>query len=291
MNGSLQPGQLVAFFGYASFLTTPLRTAIEYVIMSTRAYVGAGRVLRIMNVAPTVTDPEHPTAWPATFEKLEDRNTGILVQRGQLVALVTNTPDEAALIVDRLGRFVADTNGVFLNDLPIDTFALNDLRTNVVVSEIEPRLFSGELRYELMPHGIADDEQISRFCRQRVRWMCSTRSTTVSQLSSKNAVAVFPAVNASVSVSRAPSSPTRTFCCSSSPPPPLTRTRKAGSPHGCETFATVATTLVATTSPLLLEKMDLVYVVTNGRVTEHGTHDELVSRSARYRQVVLREDT
>ncbi len=52
MNGTLQPGQLVAFFGYASFLTTPLRTAIDYVIMSTRAYVGAGKVLRILSVQP-----------------------------------------------------------------------------------------------------------------------------------------------------------------------------------------------------------------------------------------------
>lgn len=56
MNGSLQAGQLVAFFGYATFLTTPLRTAIEYVIATTRAYVGAGRVLRILNVEPVVTD-------------------------------------------------------------------------------------------------------------------------------------------------------------------------------------------------------------------------------------------
>ena len=62
MNGTLQPGQLVAFFGYASFLTTPLRTAIDYVIMSTRAYVGAGRVLRILAVRPLVSDPASPLA-------------------------------------------------------------------------------------------------------------------------------------------------------------------------------------------------------------------------------------
>jgi ABC-type multidrug transport system fused ATPase/permease subunit len=51
------------------------------------------------------------------------------------------------------------------------------------------------------------------------------------------------------------------------------------------------TTLLATTSPLLLEKMDLVYLVENGRVSDQGTHDELVTRSARYRQIVLREDS
>ena len=40
----------------------------------------------------------------------------------------------------------------------------------------------------------------------------------------------------------------------------------------------------------MLEKMDVVYVVLNGRATEHGTHDELVARSSTYRQIVLRED-
>src|ERR1017187_64417 len=41
MHGTLQPGQLVAFFGYATFLTTPLRTAIDYVIATTRPYVAS----------------------------------------------------------------------------------------------------------------------------------------------------------------------------------------------------------------------------------------------------------
>ena len=50
------------------------------------------------------------------------------------------------------------------------------------------------------------------------------------------------------------------------------------------------TTLVATTSPLLLEKMDVVYVVVDGRAIEHGTHEDLVATSSTYRQIVLRED-
>jgi ABC-type multidrug transport system fused ATPase/permease subunit len=51
------------------------------------------------------------------------------------------------------------------------------------------------------------------------------------------------------------------------------------------------TTLVATTSPLLLETMDVVYVVVDGRAIEHGTHEELLTTSPTYRQIVLREDT
>ncbi len=50
------------------------------------------------------------------------------------------------------------------------------------------------------------------------------------------------------------------------------------------------TTMIATTSPLLLEKMSEVFFVVEGHVVDHGTHEELVARSAKYRQVVLRED-
>jgi ABC-type multidrug transport system fused ATPase/permease subunit len=41
---------------------------------------------------------------------------------------------------------------------------------------------------------------------------------------------------------------------------------------------------------LLLEKMDVIYVIVDGRAVEHGTHDELIATSSAYRQIVLRED-
>ena len=50
------------------------------------------------------------------------------------------------------------------------------------------------------------------------------------------------------------------------------------------------TTLVASTSPLMLEVMDAVLLVIDGRVVDSGTHRELVGRSAPYRAIVLRED-
>jgi ABC-type multidrug transport system fused ATPase/permease subunit len=37
--------------------------------------------------------------------------------------------------------------------------------------------------------------------------------------------------------------------------------------------------------------MDMVFLEIGGRVTDHGTHDELISRSSAYRQIVLREDS
>jgi len=291
MNGTLQPGQLVAFFGYSSFLTTPLRTAIDYVIMSTRAYVGAGKVLRILKIKPIVTDPESPVAWPVRLSRLEDRRSGVTVERGQLVALVTDTPDHAAVIVDRLGRFVSDTDDVLVNGVAISSYALADVREHVIVSEIEPRLFSGELRYELMPHGLVDDERILEVLRATssldvLDALEDGLSTTIEERGrgfsggQRQRLSLARAIltNADVLILVDPTSAVDTHTEGRI----AARLREVRGEH---------TTLVATSSPLLLERMDVVFVVLDGQVTEHGTHDELVARSSTYRQIVLREES
>jgi ABC-type multidrug transport system fused ATPase/permease subunit len=290
MNGSLEPGQLVAFFGYSSFLTTPLRTAIDYVIMSTRAYVGAGKVLRILKVEPLVTEPENPVAWPHQLELLEDTSSGVVLARGQLAALVTDTPDHAAVIVDRLGRFVPDTNDVLVNGLAISSYSLADVRSHIIVSEIEPRLFSGELRYELMPHGLIDDERILEVLHATssldvLDALEDGLSTTVEERGrgfsggqrQRLSLARALLTNAEVLILVEPTSAVDTHTEGRI----AARLREIRGEH---------TTLVATSSPLLLEKMDVIYVVLDGEVTDHGTHDELAARSSAYRRLVLRED-
>jgi ABC-type multidrug transport system fused ATPase/permease subunit len=290
MNGTLQPGELVAFFGYSMFLTTPLRTAIDYVINSTRAYVGASKVLRVLAIEATVKDPEHPIPWPVQLTRLEDRRSGLVLVRGQLAGLVTDTPDDATLLCDRLGRFVADSDDVFVNGVTIGAYRLDDVRSHVVVSEIEPRLFSGELRFELMPHGLVNDERIlhvlqatssldvldaledglSTIVEERGRGFSGGQRQ---RLSLARAILT----NADVLILVEPTSAVDTHTEGRI----AARLRDMREGH---------TTLVATTSPLLLEKMNEIFFVLEGKVVDHGTHDELVARSAKYRQVVLRED-
>jgi ABC-type multidrug transport system fused ATPase/permease subunit len=50
-------------------------------------------------------------------------------------------------------------------------------------------------------------------------------------------------------------------------------------------------TLVATTSPLMLEKMDHVFLLVDGVVVGQGTHQHLLATSSVYRRIVLREDS
>jgi ABC-type multidrug transport system fused ATPase/permease subunit len=290
MHGTLAPGQLVAFFGYATFLTMPLRTAIEYVIATTRAYVGAGRVLRILNIEPLVVEPLSPLLWPATIERVDDRVSGLSLRRGQLVAYVTETPAEATLLADRLGRFVPDVAGVTINSTPLALFSVADTRRNIVVSEIEPRLFSGELRYELVPHGDITDGNIMPALEatssldildaleEGLDTLVEERGRSFSggqrqRLSLARAILTDAEVLILVEPTSAVDTHTEGRIAQ--------RLRDVRGAH---------TTLVATTSPLLLEKMDVVYVVVDGRAVEHGTHEHLLAASPTYRQIVLREE-
>jgi ABC-type multidrug transport system fused ATPase/permease subunit len=289
MNGTLQAGQLVAFFGYATFLTTPLRTAIEYVISTTRAYVGAGRVLRILRIEPLIAEPSSPRPWPRVVETFEDRASGITLHRGQFCAFVTETPDEATRLSDRMGRFTPDVEEVFVNGVSLAEFSVADTRAHVLVNEVQPWLFSGELRSELVTHGTPHDALI------------------MAALDAASALDVIDALEdglATLVEERG-----RSFSGGQRQRLALARallTRaellilvEPTSAVDTHTEARIAarlrdvraglTTLVATTSPLVLEVMDLIFVVVNGRVVETGTHRELMSSPA-YRRIVLREE-
>ncbi len=291
MAGRLQPGQLVAFFGYATFLTTPLRTAIEYIINATQAFVAAGKIQRVLRVEPTVTDVAAPLAWPEPLAEIRDARTGLVLTRGEFAGLVGETTDETSALIDRLGRFVADVEGVTVNGLPLGELSLADLRRRVVVSEIEPRLFAGELRHELMPHETPDDERIVRALATASALdvldalddgLASTLDERGRGLSGgqRQRLALARAVltGAEVLLLVEPTSAVDAH----------TEGRVAGRLGEARAGAT---TLVATSSPLLLERCDVVSLLVEGRVVERGTHEALLERSPLYRRIVLREET
>jgi len=290
MNHSLQPGQLVAFFGYTTFLTTPLRTAIEYVISTTRAYVGAGKVIRILSVKPTIGDPEQALAWPSMITSLQDHVSGILLHQGDFAGLVTESPAEASYLCDRLARFIPDSDGVQVNGADIASFLVSDVRSHIVMSEVEPRLFSGELRSELIPHGDVNDDRIMKALEATssldiLEALDDGLATTVEERGrsfsggQRQRLSLTRAVltEADILLLVEPTSAVDTH----------TESRIAGRLGQARESKT---TLVASTSPVMLEKMQYVLLVIDNRVIDKGTHQELVARSQQYRQIVLRED-
>ncbi|MFD0821767.1 ABC transporter transmembrane domain-containing protein, partial [Micromonospora zhanjiangensis] len=159
LSGEITAGQLVAFYGYAAFLVGPLRTITEAIDKITKGHVAARRVIDLLALRPDIADPAEPTPAPAGPADLVDAVSGTTVPAGRFTALVAATPQDAVEIADRLGRYV--DGDVTLGGVPLRELALATVRRRILVADNDARLFSGPLRDELDPYGVADDQRIT----------------------------------------------------------------------------------------------------------------------------------
>lgn len=288
MNGNLQAGQLVAFFGYATFLTTPLRTVIEFVIAGTRAIVGARKVLAILAVPPPQNNRDVTRAWPTHAPTLSDPDTGIEIRRGVLYGLVTETTAEAAIICDRLGRFTE--SNALIGTVPLADVALEEVRTNIVVSEIEPHLFSGSLRDELDPHGVRSEAEIySALTTASAMDVLDASSDGLATIIEERGRSFSGGQRQRLTLARALLMDPE-FLLLVEPTSAVDTHTEGRIARELRDARVGGTTVIATSSPLLLEKVDEVIVVRAGRVVDHGSHEQLLLTNAWYRQLIVRGD-
>jgi ABC-type multidrug transport system fused ATPase/permease subunit len=267
----------------------PLRTAAEAVDKLTRSYVGAKRMLRVLAVERDVDEPARAAAEPPALVPLADHGSGLVVEPGRVIGLVSAQPDEAAAIADKLGRF-GDHDGVVLGDVPLAELSIDAVRRRIVVSEADPVMFSGTLRRELDPWDgtDGDDEPIH---------------TAIAVANAEDVVEALPEGLDAYVDERA-----RSFSGGQRQRLVLARALlseaevlvlvEPTSAVDAHTEARIArrlrearqgkTTVVITASPLMLDQTDRVFFVENGRVVADGTHRELLSTHEGYRWTVTR---
>ncbi|GIG57481.1 ABC transporter [Longispora fulva] len=282
--GDVTPGQLVSFYGYAAFMVTPMRTLTEVADKMIKANVAAKRVVRILSLEPEIVsggDAVLPTSG-----ELHDPESGTVVGPGRLTAIAAATPEEAAAIADRLGRYTdsaATWGGVPLRDAPLAA-----VRERILVADNESLIFAGELRAELDPTGTADDATLddalhvasaadivealpgglTEDVAQRGR---SFSGGQQQRLRLVRALLLDPDVLLLVEPTSAVDAHTEARIAD----------RLRGAREG-------RTTVVCTTSPLMLDRADRVLYVEDGKVVAEGAHHELLKTEPRYLATVTR---
>ena len=287
--GQISVGELIAFYGYAVFLLLPVRTVTEAADKFTRAVVAARRAVEVLalepELAPGSSAPEPPPGVP-----LVDGQSGLVVAPGELTAVVAGVPEQASAIADRLGRFADGDEDVWLGGVALRDLPLDVTRRRVLVSEHDPRLFTGPLAAELDPTGSAPAERV----------LAAVRTASAGDV-----LEALPAGLATEVEERG-----RSFSGGQRQRLVLARALLADpevlvlvEPTGAvdaHTEARIADRLVAarqgratvvcTTSPLLLDRADNVALVVDGRVVAQGSHRQLLEDEPRYRAVVTREE-
>jgi ABC-type multidrug transport system fused ATPase/permease subunit len=285
VEGRISPGELVAFYGYAAFLLMPLRTATEAANKWIRAHVAARRIIAVLRLEPEIDEPEVAAVEPPRHSELVDLDSGVRVAPGRLTALVSEPPSDAALVADRLGRFVDGDvrwGGVRLSELPRST-----VRRRIVVSDTGAMLFAGRLLDNLASHPdarvaealhAAAAADVLDALPDGLDSMVAEKGRSFSggqrqRLVLARALAADPEVLVLVEPTSAVDAHTEARIAD----------RMAAARAG-------RTTVVVTSSPLMLARADVVAFLDDGRLVAEGTHAELLTACAPYRAMVTREE-
>ncbi len=289
VQGSISPGELVAFYGYAAFLMIPLRTVTEYANKFIRARVSARRICHVLSLTSDFTDPVEPAPSPPPGSDLYDARTGLLVRAGRITAVVSEQPGAAAVLADRLGMTQAEVDDdVALGGVPLTHLMRQEVRRRIVVSDTGTALFSGRLGDRLDVSGAGGTDRVLRALATAsgddimsalpdgLDTVVTERGRSFSggqqqRLVLARVLTSDPEVLVLVEPTSAVDAHTEARIAS------RLRAHRAG-----------RTTVVITSSPLVLDAVDEVAFLDDDRIVAVGTHADLLRDRHDYRSTVTR---
>ncbi|MFI5854164.1 ABC transporter transmembrane domain-containing protein [Streptomyces parvulus] len=309
VQGHISVGELVSVYGYVVALGWPVAFLIEMGHLLSRGVVAARRVAAFLRLAPEpVTGTRDAPAEPSA---LHDPASGVRVLPGRLTALAGSRPADAAEVIDRLGRYTPSE--ATWGDVPLSDIPLPQVRDRILVAEAEADLFAGALR------DVIGDQDT----RLRGAGNCATshsKPAPARQQNHADDAAHLKALHAAAADDILQPLPDGLDTPVAAQGNTLSggqrqRIRLARALHtapevllaveptsalDAHTEATVAarlgdaragrTTVVASTSPLMLDRADTVVYLVDGKAAATGTHRELLTTEPGYRALVARDE-
>ncbi|WP_348922642.1 ABC transporter ATP-binding protein [Enterococcus rotai] len=301
-NGQLQVGDMMAFITYTMQIVMAFMMLSMVSIILPRANVAAGRVEEVLETEPTIKDPEHPKddhdfKGEVKFEAVEFRygdadedvlhHINFTAKPGQTTALIGSTGSGKSTIVNLIPRLFDVTGGrITIDGIDVREMSLHKLHEIIGFVPQKGILFSGDIASNIK-FGDADitDEQMKKAAEiaQAEEFIDSNEKGYDREIS-QGGTNVSGGQKQRLSIARALAKNPKILIFDDSFSALDNKTDVALRKALSENIKGATQIIVAQKISTILHA-DNIIVLNEGRVVDHGTHDELMKSSTVYQEI------
>jgi len=284
-DGKMKVGELLAFYGYSAFLVLPLRVMTEAAQRMTSAIVSARRVISLLSV--TSVNTWGNIELPNFSGILRDLISGIEIRPGEFLVIVSENPLKSDELCDRLGGYI-NAEQVMIDDLPLTAFTRDAVRRTIYSQEKEPSILSGTIGsiFAVSHSGrVSIDQAIDAASARNILESLEGDGLEAEVVERGRTLSGGERQRLSLARTLFVDAPIIILDDPTSAVDAHTETRIA---QRISEIRDGRTTVIFSNSPLILDRADRVELILNGEKQEQGTHLQLLERSHKYRDLVMR---
>ena len=299
---TIDVGQLSAMLTYGMQILMSLMMISMIYVMLTMSYESFVRICEVLQEQPALADPAAPVyevkdgsidfenvsfKYSAAAEKFALQGIDLHIAPGQTVGILGGTGSSKSTLVQLIPRLYDATEGsVKVGGVDVRNYDLDALRGAVSVVLQKNVLFSGTIKDNLRwGNENASDEEMVEACRLAqaddfVRSFPDRYDTHIEQ----GGTNVSGGQKQRLCIARALLKKPRILILDDSTSAVDTRT-DALIREGFRTYIPETTKIIIAQRVASVQDADLILVMNNGRIADMGTHEELLTSSAIYREV------
>jgi ABC-type multidrug transport system fused ATPase/permease subunit len=301
INGTLDVGDFVAFYGYVLMLTSPMRMLGIALGMAQRAVASGTRVFELLDRRPELTAPADAPPLPPGAGRVELRgvtfgygdgepvlrDVELEVEPGRTVALVGPTGSGKTTLVMLIPRlYDADEGTVLVDGVDVRTVDPTSLRGEVAVVSDDAFLFSASLRDNITyARPDASEEAVLEAVRRAgLLELIDDLPKGLDTLVGERGLTLSGGQRQRVAIARALLAEPRILVLDDATSS-VDATTESRIKSALREVMEGRTTFVIAHRLSTISLADEVVVLEDGRVAARGTHDELLEDSQLYREI------